>query len=331
MNEVKLAQESTRQALLAHTTSNGRNKMFNCSFKIFKKREVVPTNQIYKVGQMVEVKVSFIDDSKKFFVQPLNRRNDLIELEKIIDKYATTLLEGEDVLNELKAYQNNATKFDVVIAKSSFDNKWRRAVLVDKLTSDQLNYADEYEDLEASFRSRDSSSQRKQKYNYYEFFLIDWGKTDIVKTPINDPKIDLFILPMIDRILSIGCFALMCSLNESQIKLRKKYDELVIANHELFDKKFKSLENMTLIMRISQLVTINAQIEAIVELFYQPSDGERLLAELESLSGYKKSLRGSNHTLSTVSTLSTMKASRLSCVQYIIKVMEAELLQNEVP
>jgi hypothetical protein len=330
MNEVKLAQESTRQALQAHTTSNGRNKMFNCSFKIFKKKEVVPTNQIYKVGQHVEVKVSFIDDSKKFFVQPLNRRNDLIELEKIIDKYATTLLEGEDVLKELKAYQNNATKFDVVIAKSSFDSKWRRAVLVDKLTSDQLHYADEYEDLEASFRSRESSSQRKQKYNYYEFFLIDWGKTDIVKTPLDD-KIELFILPMIDRIISVGCFALMCSLNESQIKHRKKYDELVIANHELFDKKFKSLENMTLMMRISQLVTINAQIEAIVELFYQPSDGERLLAELESLSGDKKSLRGSNHTLTTVSTLSTMKASRLSCVQYITKVMEAELLQNEVP
>jgi hypothetical protein len=101
-----------------------------------------------------------------------------------------------------------------------------------------------------------------------------------VQTLKNDPGRELFILPMADRLMTIGAFALQCSLNEHVAKLREKYGECTEKQHQmtlLFEMKFKRmLENQKVKAHICQLTTIKNEREALVMLYFLPEDARRL-------------------------------------------------------
>ncbi len=122
-----------QMALNALSAPNGRNKLFNGNFKLFKKKDVIPTIQNYKCGQTLECFVSFIQDTNEFYVQQSSRLNHLKDLDDCIQNYANVLIESHEIARELLAFQSNTAKFDVVLAKAKFDNKWHRAIYLGNL------------------------------------------------------------------------------------------------------------------------------------------------------------------------------------------------------
>ena len=150
----------------------------------------------------------------------------------------------------------------------------------------------------------------------------------MVVTLKNNPNSDLFILPLNDKLIQIGSFALRCTLNEGHIKLREKYNKkeqsvLEKQNFEIkFEENFKRIiENRTLKMRISQLVTVKAELEAMVELFYLAEDGE-ILAEtirLTDKTDYSLIVAKTepSHNLDTYFL-------KLNCVYHIIRKIQSE-------
>ncbi len=105
-----------------------RNKMFNGSFKIFKKRDLVFSVDIFKCGQTFECVVSFVEETKKFFLQKCSRMRDLCDMEVCIQNYASVLLADEMLSEELYMFQANSAIFDVVLVKNIVDGKWHRAI-----------------------------------------------------------------------------------------------------------------------------------------------------------------------------------------------------------
>lgn len=133
---------------------------------------------------------------------------------------------------------------------------------------------DEYDD----FKSLPQASSNKKEKNYYSFKLIDYGRSILVQTIRNDPNLELFILPMNERLMIIGSFALRCSLNE--YKLRERYSESREKQHkasQLFEKKFKRMmENQVVKVQVCQLTTVKAELDALVILYFLPEDAQRL-------------------------------------------------------
>lgn len=100
-----------------------------------------PSVQSFKVGQVIDVYVSYVDDSKAFYVQQNSRLADLEHLETCIQNFARVLLADKDMLNEYCSFQEKSNKFDLVLVKSSWDNKWKRAIFLDRISSE---YFDQY-------------------------------------------------------------------------------------------------------------------------------------------------------------------------------------------
>lgn len=300
---------------------NGRSKLFNCSFRIFKKKDIIPTLGNYKIGQLVDVNMSFIDDSKNFYLQQLSRLDDLKHMEHCIQNYANVLLSDDTLQDELYSFQSNSAKYDVVLCKCSYDNKWRRAIYIDRVTSNSFELEIDDEDEEIDF-DQGSRERKKPTKDYYSFFLIDHGNEDLIIRGRNDSKKDLFILPVADKLMQIGAFVLKCSLIESHYKRRQIYCEsdenkrIINLNEmysDLFEKKFRELlKNKKLRMRLSQLVNIKSEIEAMVELFFSKQESLKFKNEL---------MTNSNYSIST--TLSSQ--SKFNCIQYISNHVEQEL------
>ena len=150
----------------------------------------------------------------------------------------------------------------------------------------------------------------------------------MVVTLKNNPNLDLFMLPLNDKLIQIGSFALRCSLNEGHIKLREKYNQLEQSvlekqNFEIkFEENFKKIiENRTLKMRISQLVTVKAELEAMVELFFLPEDGV-ILAETMRLTEKKDYglIVAKNECSENLDTFFL----KLNCVYHIIRKVQLE-------
>ena len=120
--------QEQKLAYKAHAKTNGRTKIFNCSFKLFKKRDINRSIQNYKCGQSVKCFVSFIHDTKQFYVQQNSRLNDLKDMETCIQNYANVLLSDDKLTEELYSFQTNTAQFDVVLVKAKWDNKWHRAI-----------------------------------------------------------------------------------------------------------------------------------------------------------------------------------------------------------
>lgn len=131
-------EEYHQTALKCYIDPKNRNKMFNCSFKLFKKRDIVPSIDNYKCGQSFECLISYIQDSGQFYVQKTTRLKDLEHLEDCIQKYANILIEDSSMINELYAFQENCAKFDVVLVKAAWDSKWHRAIFLGNTTSSAI-------------------------------------------------------------------------------------------------------------------------------------------------------------------------------------------------
>ena len=307
-----------RQALKAHITPKGRTKIFNCSYKIYKKADLIPTIQQYKSGQIVEVNVSSIDDSKRFYVQQASRLADLERFDTCIQKFVAAMLSESTVNSELAAellaFQSNTTKFDVVLALSKKENTWRRAILLEKITSSHFENVDEDPNSFASSSKLNFKQQKRQK-NYFTLFFIDWGREELVITDLDEQS--LVLLPVNERIMH-GSFALKCALNEGSIRMRGKHGIMRIENQLEFEKKFaQNLLHKRLIMRISSITRVGNDVEATVELFYLPGEAEELKASLGETIEF-------DTTFSSTVSLS-MKSSKLNCSHYLIGLMQAEL------
>ena len=149
-------------------------KLFNSLFTVWKRKHINSTIQSYKCGQIVDVHVSFVDDSRRFYVIEQARLNDLNYLENCIQNYANVLLTDDTIANELFSFQMNTHLHDVVLVYVKKLGKWRRAVLVEKLTSNDFAYDDDDELDDQTSGTGPSQQSLEQKY-YLSFFIIDWG------------------------------------------------------------------------------------------------------------------------------------------------------------
>lgn len=284
------AADEAREAYRAHITPNARNKMFNASFKIWKKRDFNPCHRKYKCGQIVDVRVSHLADSKNFFVQDMAHIGDLEHVESCIEKYVQVLMKDPECRDDILSFQQNTNKFDVVLVKCSWDDRWRRAIFLDKINSDSFSAFVSDEDLVDEDQER--TTKRCEQKNYFSFFVYDWGREDMIIKTRRQLNEDLFIMPMTEKLVNLGAFALKCSINECTVTLRESYkhaDQSAEINAELrnrFECEFKrQLANKHLRIRISQMVTIKSDLQAIVELYYLPEDvnGRRVVNCVEHL------------------------------------------------
>ncbi len=304
-------------------SNNKRNKMFNGKFKVWKKRDLKPTLQPYLCGQILNVKISNMICSQKFFVQCVENLEKLKYVEDCIQKFVDVLLKEEPTLDDLYSFQEQTNKLDAVLVKSSSDSKWRRAVLIEKCNQSNL-----LEELDDALEIQDVSKMLNKEY--YTFFLIDWGTEDLkVRYPNQS---DLFILPLNEKLLHLGPFALECSLDQSKIKTRIKYGQTIVresAKFEVLLKKYTSKKQMT--ARISHFSTVRYDAQAIVELFYLKDDLEKLIESEIDLNDkdLNETFSSSLYNLSQAKNLSAHDAnSMLNCIYFLSKIMEKNV--NEV-
>lgn len=291
-----------------------RKGIISCSFEVWKKKVLKGCFQSFKPGQMCDVLITHIEDSRKFYVLETKRIDDLKNLEECMANYANVLLDDSENINQLIAYQNKASKYDVVLVKAAWDNRWHRAVFLDR-ESNRTLCPDEFYGKEKNFET---------------FFLIDYGKIDVVITNANDHNVGVYILPLTPKLVQIGCFALKCSINESLIKNGSAKMAAVI-DEQLFEKYFKEmLLDKRIQMRISQWHTIKAESEAIVELFYNENDAQNLLKSLiaETDNNYdffsdERMFQGLNDNCSEVYL-------KLNCIHFILKRMIAFESEHQV-
>lgn len=263
------AADLSSEAYLNHVAPMSRNKMFNGLFKIWKRRDINPMIQKYKCGQVLNVRMAHLGDSATFYTHEYRRLDDLMTVEASIQNYARVLITSDELRSELQSFQHNAAKFDLVLARSTWDNQWRRAVIMERVSSENLG---EEEDNSTQIPSSGARI-------YHTFFMIDWGRTDTyVQT--NDRRGDLFILPMNAKLLAIGAFALKCSINQCHVRFREtivpnaRLEELNAERRREFEAAFRARlkEEPLLKMRITQIVNVKNDVQAIVELYFFPDE-----------------------------------------------------------
>lgn len=316
--------EEHNRALLKHMPlNNKRNKMFNGKFKIWKKRDFMPSFQRNICGQIFDVRISNLISSQKLFIQRVDNIEKLTILEDSIQNFVATLLREEPSLEDFISFQENSNKLDAVLVKSSSDSKWRRAILMEKCN--QSNLIDE---LNEALEIKDVSKMIQKEY--YTFFLIDWGIEDLkIRYP---NQTDLFILPLNEKLLSLGPLALECSLDLAKIKTRDKCGQTILRESTKFEtllKKYMNRKHMT--ARISHFTTIRHDTVANVELFYLKNDFDKLIESIADLncSDPNDTFSSSFFNLSQAKNLSAHDVnSMLNCINLISKIMEND--NNEV-
>jgi len=175
----------------------------------------------------------------------------------------------------------------------------------------------------------DEPQQKKILKNYYSFSLIDYGRHILIETFKNDPKRELFILPMADRLMTIGSFALQCNLNEHVAKLREKYSESKEQQEQmtnLFEMKFKQMiENQKVRAHVCQLTMIKNELEALVMLYFLPEDARRLALADEIHLKDEKCLQKIPFVTRTVKEGGQIEHNlKLNCVYYIMRSIDLE-------
>lgn len=307
--------------------NGGRNKMFNGSFAIWKKRDLKSSLYRYSCGQVFTVCISSLGDSTLFYVQEYRLLDDLAQIEASIQNYARVLLASSDIRDKLVSYQKHAAKSDLVLFRSGSNSdsyQWRRAILIDRTTT---NPEDEIVDIDP----RDIS---KPNAIFYTFRLIDWGRVETVidrrgdSVDEDNDEPDLFILPMHERLLSIGPFALKCSINECHLRSSEKFanyahEEWYVQHREQqeqkrgeFESLFKErLSNKLLKIRINKATNVKNDLEAVVEVFYFPEPNlkspvncvKQILGELNYTTGESNSTMNDDELLDT--TQSSIKSA----------------------
>jgi hypothetical protein len=250
-------------------------------------------------------------------------------LEDCIQNYANVLLTDDTIANELFSFQSNTHLYDVVLVYVKKLGKWRRAVLVEKLTSNDFAYEDDEDDDEYSNEqmSRSESNRNVEQKHYLSFFVIDWGMEELVVVSKNEFNTHLFVLPMNEKLIQIGAFALKCSLSQAQLRIRDKYASTKAFEGDLFERRFNALlRERSLRMRISQTVCIRAEFEAIVELFFLPNQVGSLIDSLVDKFKHSPALGIEQSVRETVADLRSKQA--LNCINYILSEIELGLQER---
>jgi hypothetical protein len=302
------------EAMRSHMTSNSRSKMFNSTFKIWKKRDMSASAINIKVGQIFDVHISHVSESAIFFAHQSSRRADINYLESCLQNHADILLKDKSLQGELLSFQELTTKFDMVLVKTN-ENRWRRAVFLEQVSSSAFEvYSD---DENSSGVSRTSSLRRADPKVFFSFHLIDWGNEEVLMKKQSSLGKEIFILPTNEKLIQIGPIALKCGINQSMINM----PETVISNSQqnkmsrkrrnLFEEKFKALiSNRKLRVRVTQKVFLKNELELMVELFFMPDEAESLINKFE---------KKYTHEIERFGTLlAPMVNTKLNCVQFIL-------------
>jgi hypothetical protein len=309
-----------RNNLQGHISDRSRNKLFNCQWKIYKRDNLIPTFQHYKVGQELEVKISSIDNHEQFYVQEVSTLENLKRSELLINRYVSKVIEELKIDIALRdkflAHQENTTQYDVVLAQSKANGKWRRAILLEKISSSHFDYADNMDQIIIT----DMTVKRQEK-NYFTLIFIDSGKKVTVVRSLDDKS--LFILPINEMILH-GSYCLKCSLNDANIRVKGKYGLSQIENRMSFEKKFKEvLLYKKVFIKISSTTRVSNDFVAMVDLYFKPNEGEELLEKLNATLDASCLNSIDNSTISLVS-----KDLKVNCGSYLVRLIMAEL--NEI-
>jgi hypothetical protein len=301
-----------------------RSGLFNCNHCVWKRKDLIGCVQSYKIGQMCDVIISFIDDSRRFYVQDVRRLNDLNKLETCINKYADVLLSDKNIYDELYAFQNKAIKFDVVLARAEYDNNWHRAVYLDRISSKEL--------LAANCDSEYDNEDLVNEKTYHSFFFIDSGREETTITRKNVPR-SLFILPLNTKLIQIGCFALKCSINEVYLK---QLDYFAAENKQerqnielLFEKYFKSmlLHKQVKIKLSKMIVAKSTESESVVDLYYSAEDAKKILMNTINIQKNQEATNASTNQFVDTLLFKEFKATsneaylKLNCIYYVLKKM----------
>lgn len=273
--------------------STNRTKLFNSLFRVFKKKDINPSIQVYKCSQVLDVKVVHIEDHLEFYVQPYNRLGDLEHLEICLNQYANALIGDLNLSQDLSTFQDKTNRFDLVLLCHEY--QWKRAVFLERTCTSTLCSMFDHESFE------------DDEVSFFSFFLIDWGREVLIKKKLMH-KNDLFILPYDQKLNRVGSFALKCKISEHQIKLREKIDSSQKMNQmrkNLFDKKFSEyFKDQILRMRISQIVNVKNEVTATVDLYFRPEQIENFLKiEAHQI----RQLKPSN-----------LNKSNVNCVQFVL-------------
>lgn len=244
-----------------------RDKLHNCSFLIFKNKDLVPIKQ-YKCGQMHQVRVSCIYDTQRFYVQPLKELHNLQKLQELLQNYAAKMLSDTDVHFLLFNFMLNSTKFDVVLARSTKDKQWKRAVILDKESMD-IDAADDGGHLEVNYFKVLYIDSGEEALITYKSALDNFGETSIENL--------ILILPMNHKLTTLTPYALKCELNLKEFKRNYLYDDSSEAENAAYFNRFeihfrKLAAGRECSCAILQLGNFRNDTEAFVDLYISADD-----------------------------------------------------------
>ena len=321
MNDLRIIEQNYEhtQALRTHMKPGTRTKMFNSVYKIWKKRDMAANKMNVKVGLIFDVYISHVSESSTFYALQFNRLGDQDYFEESLNNLAALMI-NESSPEELFSFQENSNRNDLILVKTN-SGKWRRAVFLEKVTSDTFEAYMDHEEDELVAAEKSSRILGSEKKIFYSFFLIDWGNDEqLVKTK-RQVEEDLFILPMHEKVVMVNQLAFKCSIDHAQIKIpysavnSPDIEKESRWRSDLFEEKFKMMvEKRKFRMRVNRTATVaNYETELEVELYFMPEDAAVLIESFEQT--HRELLE--EIRLETESTAFNMNKDKLSCVQYI--------------
>jgi hypothetical protein len=260
-----------RTCTLNNSMSNSiqRTRLFNSTFQVIKWKHFRTIPSFTCSPVLLGVKVSSVFNTTNFFIQ---KENDIETINNLLDslqRYANVLISDDEIDSELYNYMTNTTKFDLVLAKSKRDQKWRRALVLEKYEANE--FFESNNELE--------NGERMENLGYFSVLFIDYGTEELIQYK----KIlenygerllnSIVILPAHPDLITRPAYALKCLLSKTHIKKNALENKSNLNYEEDFEiefrKTFKNKENkeLKLFMKIVQVENIKNETEAVIELF----------------------------------------------------------------
>lgn len=274
LNAIKSTSYAPSTCTISNTMINSiqRTKLFNCTFQIWKWKDLKTIHAYRCSPQLIKIKITRVYSTNKFYIQKENDLKSISLLNECIQNYANVLLSDEMMYTELYNYMLYTSKNDVVIAKSPIDHQWKRAVVLDKPSIDEF-YG--------------TSRDNLQHDQYFSVLFIDYGYEQLIRYTRNlesfeqHPVSMIVVLPLNEKLVQLEPYALKCSLSRTDMKkylyhLTTDCDPNSSENETKFEIKFRDiLQNKTsnnndtfdLFMKIVQCENFRGEIEAVVELY----------------------------------------------------------------
>ena len=261
-------QEKTCTLNNSMSNSIQRTRLFNSTFQVIKWKHFRTVPSFTCSPILLEVKVTTVFNSMNFFIQ---KENDVPTINNLLDslqRYANVLLGDDEIDSELNNYMMNTTKFDLVLAKSKLDQKWRRALVLEKYEASEF--------FESN--SELDNGQKMENLGYFLILFIDYGTEELIQytkmlESFGERLLDsLVILPAHPDLITRPAYALKCLLSKTHIRKNALENKTNLNYEEDFEiefrKTFKNPENkeMKLFMKIVQVENVKNETEAIIEL-----------------------------------------------------------------